>query len=143
MRCRSRAVSAMVSVALVMVCANAAWPQTRLSVHWEELTAADFRTAIHQAQGTCLLPFGILEKHGPHLPLGTDLQDVRHVALRAAEQGEKLAFARLGLLRTAGLDVSEAPDLLRQARDFQTRRGRNEATCPRIKPCQAQRPQID
>jgi len=67
----------MVSVALAMVCANAAWPQTRLSVHWEELTAADFRTAIHQAQGTCLLPFGILEKHGPHLPLGTDLQDVR------------------------------------------------------------------
>ena len=45
----------------------------KLSVHWEELTASDFREGIHRSQGTCLLPFGILEKHGPHLPLGTDL----------------------------------------------------------------------
>jgi creatinine amidohydrolase/Fe(II)-dependent formamide hydrolase-like protein len=33
----------------------------------EELTASDFREGVHRAQGTCLLPFGILEKHGPHL----------------------------------------------------------------------------
>jgi creatinine amidohydrolase len=61
-------------------------PQAKLSVHWEELTAADFREGIHRSQGTCLLPFGILEKHGPHLPLGTDLLDVRYAALHAAEQ---------------------------------------------------------
>src|SRR5271169_4015562 len=60
--------------------------QPKLSVHWEELTAADFREGIHRSQGTCLLPFGILEKHGPHLPLGTDLLDVRYAALHAAEQ---------------------------------------------------------
>jgi len=58
--------------------------QPKLSVHWEELTAADFREGIHRSQGTCLLPFGILEKHGPHLPLGTDLLDVRYAALHAA-----------------------------------------------------------
>jgi creatinine amidohydrolase len=92
MRRRACAVSAIVSFAVGLVCVNAAWPQTRLSVHWEELTAADFRTAIHQAQGTCLLPFGILEKHGPHLPLGTDLLDVRYVALHAAEQDYTLVF---------------------------------------------------
>ena len=57
----------------------------KLSVHWEELTASDFREGIHRSQGTCLLPFGILEKHGPHLPLGTDLLDVRYAALHAAE----------------------------------------------------------
>jgi creatinine amidohydrolase len=61
-------------------------PQAQLSVHWEELTAEDFRSAIEQSQGTCLLPFGILEKHGPHLPLGTDLLNVRHAALAAAEK---------------------------------------------------------
>jgi creatinine amidohydrolase len=61
-------------------------PQAKLSVHWEELTAADFREGIHRSQGTCLLPFGILEKHGPHLPIGTDLLDVRYAALHAAEQ---------------------------------------------------------
>ena len=64
----------------------------RLSVHWEELTAADFRTAITRAQGTCLLPFGIMEKHGPHLPLGNDLINVRYVSLHAAEQEFAVVF---------------------------------------------------
>ncbi len=66
--------------------------QTKLSVHWEELTAADFQSAIGQSKATCLLPFGILEKHGPHLPLGTDLLDVRYVALNAAQQEYALVF---------------------------------------------------
>ena len=66
--------------------------QVKLSVRWEELTAADFREAIHQSGGTCLLPFGILEKHGPHLPLGTDLLDVRYAALQAAGQEYAVVF---------------------------------------------------
>jgi creatinine amidohydrolase len=64
----------------------------RLSVHWEELTAADFREAITRAQGTCLLPFGIMEKHGPHLPLGNDLLNVRYAALHGAEQEYAVVF---------------------------------------------------
>jgi len=63
-----------------------------LSVHWEELTAADFVAAIHKSGGTCLLPFGIIEKHGPHLPLGTDLINVRYVATHAAEQEFAIVF---------------------------------------------------
>jgi creatinine amidohydrolase len=64
----------------------------KLPVHWEELTASDFREGIRRSQGTCLLPFGILEKHGPHLPLGTDLLDVRYTALHAAEQEYAVVF---------------------------------------------------
>jgi len=64
----------------------------QLSVHWEELTAADFKVAITRAQGTCLLPFGIMEKHGPHLPLGNDLLNVRYVALNAAQQEYAIVF---------------------------------------------------
>src|SRR5215470_17826483 len=64
----------------------------RLSVHWEELTAADFREGITRAQGTCLLPFGIMEKHGPHLPLGNDLLNVRYAATHAAEQEYAVEF---------------------------------------------------
>jgi creatinine amidohydrolase len=64
----------------------------KLSVHWEELTASDFREGIRRSQGTCVLPFGILEKHGPHLPLGTDLLDVRYAALHAAEQEYTVVF---------------------------------------------------
>jgi creatinine amidohydrolase len=66
--------------------------QVKLSVHWEELTAVDFREAIHRSGGTCLLPFGILEKHGPHLPLGTDLLNVRYAALHAAEREYAVVF---------------------------------------------------
>src|SRR5438477_6268015 len=68
------------------------WPQAKLSVHWEELTAGDFRNGIEKSQGTCLLPFGILEKHGPHLPLGTDLLNVRYVSLQAAQQEYAVVF---------------------------------------------------
>jgi creatinine amidohydrolase len=66
--------------------------QSKLSVKWEELTAVDFRDAIQQSKGTCLLPFGILEKHGPHLPLGTDLLNVRHASLHAAQQEFTVVF---------------------------------------------------
>ena len=66
--------------------------QNTLSVHWEELTGPDFITAIHQAQGVCLLPFGIIEKHGPHLPLGTDLINVRYLTEKAAQQEYAVVF---------------------------------------------------
>ncbi|MGB8325487.1 MAG: creatininase family protein [Candidatus Acidiferrum sp.] len=79
----------LVTLMLFAACADA---QTKLSTKWEELTAADFRDAITKAQGTCLLPFGILEKHGPHLPLGTDLLNVRYVAEHAAQQEYVVIF---------------------------------------------------
>ena len=67
-------------------------PQAKPSAHWEELTGADFIEGIKRSQGTCLLPFGILEKHGPHLPIGTDLLDVRYASLHAAEQEYAVVF---------------------------------------------------
>jgi creatinine amidohydrolase len=66
--------------------------QTKLSAKWEELSAAEFRQAIEQSKGTCLLPFGILEKHGPHLPLGTDLLNVRYASLHATEKEYAVVF---------------------------------------------------
>ena len=85
----------LLSMAVFLASTAAAQPpaaQGRLSVHWEELTAADFRDAITRAQGTCLLPFGIMEKHGPHLPLGNDLLNVRYAALHGAEQEYAVVF---------------------------------------------------
>ena len=66
--------------------------QEKLSARWEELTGPDFVKAIERSQGTCLLPFGILEKHGAHLPLGTDLLDVRYAALHAVEKEYAVVF---------------------------------------------------
>lgn len=64
----------------------------KLSTQWEELTGPDFVKAIAKAQGVCLLPFGILEKHGPHLPIGTDLINARWVALHSAAREYAVVF---------------------------------------------------
>jgi creatinine amidohydrolase len=79
---------------LALGVASACWAQgqTKLPAKWEELTAEEFRQAISKAQGTCLLPFGILEKHGPHLPLGTDLLNVRYVTEHAVQQEYAVIF---------------------------------------------------
>jgi len=65
---------------------------SELPVKWGELTAPDFIKAVDKSAGLCLIPIGVFEKHGPHLPLGTDLIDVREIALRAAKQEYALVF---------------------------------------------------
>ncbi|HUT45432.1 MAG TPA: creatininase family protein [Sedimentisphaerales bacterium] len=63
-----------------------------LPVKWGELTAPDFIKAVEKSGGVCLIPIGVFEKHGPHLPLRTDLIDVREIALRAAKKEYVLVF---------------------------------------------------
>lgn len=63
-----------------------------LPVKWEELTASDFVKAVGEARGVCVLPFGIIEKHGPAGPTGTDLIDVRYTSLMAARQEYAVVF---------------------------------------------------
>jgi creatinine amidohydrolase len=63
-----------------------------LPVRWEELTATDFVEAAERAKGVCALPIGVIEKHGPHLPLGTDVMAVREVSVRAAEREYVVVF---------------------------------------------------
>ena len=83
-------------VVLVLIAAAVAGAgaqeKSGLSAKWEELTGPDFISAIHQAQGVCLLPFGIIEKHGPHLPLGTDLINVRYATEHAAQEEYAVIF---------------------------------------------------
>ena len=82
------------SVLILAVSCSAATlsAQNKLSPKWEELTAPDFRDGVQQAKGTCLLPFGILEKHSQHLPLGTDLLNVRYASLQAVSQEYAVVF---------------------------------------------------
>ncbi len=79
-------------LALTTLIASCLQAQTKPSPKWEELTAGDFRLGIQQSKGVCLLPFGILEKHGPQLPLGTDLLNVRYASLHAVEQEYAVVF---------------------------------------------------
>ena len=63
-----------------------------LSIYYEELTAPDFVRALDRSAATCILPIGVLEKHGPHMPLGTDLLDARELAARAARKEYAVLF---------------------------------------------------
>ncbi|MDB4583136.1 creatininase family protein [Draconibacterium sp.] len=58
----------------------------------EEITAPDFVMAVEKSSKTCILPVGVLEKHGPHLPLGTDVYLAREYALRASKQDYTVVF---------------------------------------------------
>jgi creatinine amidohydrolase len=80
---------AILFTALLVPVASAQLP---LSVQWESLTSGDFVKAIEQSHGTCILPFGILEKHGQQLPLGTDLLNIRYVAINAAHKEFVVVF---------------------------------------------------
>ena len=84
--------SLVVPLFLGLLSVQVCWAQAGLPAKWEELTGPDFITAIHQSQGVCVLPFGILEKHGAHLPLGTDLLDVRFAVMNAVKQEYAVVF---------------------------------------------------
>ncbi|MDR0231168.1 MAG: creatininase family protein [Dysgonamonadaceae bacterium] len=64
----------------------------KLSTSWEELTASDFVSAVKQSEGVCVLPMGVIEKHGAHLPLGTDVYTAREISFRAAEKEYCIVF---------------------------------------------------
>ncbi|HDQ70644.1 MAG TPA: creatininase family protein [Chloroflexi bacterium] len=60
-------------------------------MQWEELTSADFAKAV-QETGVCVIALGVVEKHGDHLPLGTDYLNGQAIACRAAEIEPAVVF---------------------------------------------------
>lgn len=63
-----------------------------LSYRMEDLTSPDFVKAVALSGGVCVVPLGIIEKHGPHLPLGTDLYEAREFATRAVQKEYAVVF---------------------------------------------------
>jgi creatinine amidohydrolase len=63
-----------------------------LPSRWDELTASDWPKAQEKAAYTCVLPIGILEKHGPHAPIGADLIKVREWSARATKREYAVVF---------------------------------------------------
>jgi len=73
---------------LLVTVASAQNPPCR----WDELTASDWPRALEKSSRTCILPIGILEKHGPHAPIGSDLIQVREWAARATKKEYAVVF---------------------------------------------------
>src|SRR5512137_2131457 len=61
-------------------------------MRWEELTGDEFPKAVRQAEGVCLLPLSCIERHGHHLPLGTDMFIGRELCNRAAALEPAIIF---------------------------------------------------
>jgi len=61
-------------------------------MRWEDLTAAEFAKFAKKCGGVCVLAAGCIEKHGNHLPLGTDFLNGHRIAELAAEREEALVF---------------------------------------------------
>ncbi len=64
-------------------------------MRWEELSGEEFEIAVEKCRGVCILPIGVLEYHGPHLPLGTDLYRAYHVACEVAAVEPAIVFPAL------------------------------------------------
>lgn len=63
-----------------------------LPLFWDQLTSPDFKKAVEKAQGVCIIPIGVLEKHGAQLPLGTDVIRAHEMCKRAAGQEYAIIF---------------------------------------------------
>ena len=59
---------------------------------WENLREEEFEEAIKESGGVCILPVGCLEKHGQHLPVGTDVIHITEIAKKAAEKEPVMFF---------------------------------------------------
>jgi creatinine amidohydrolase len=103
----------------LLLCAIPATAQLRLPVQWEELTGPEFVQAINRAGGTCMLPVGILEKHGPHLPIGTDLLNVRKASIDAAQQEYAVVFPQYYFAQI--FEAKQEPGTVAYSLDLQLR----------------------
>ncbi|WP_291767008.1 creatininase family protein [Caldivirga sp. UBA161] len=70
-------------------------------MHWWELTWPDFEKA---DKSIALLPTGIVEAHGPHLPLGTDALMATYIAEEAAKRTNALLLPTVWYGNTYVLD---------------------------------------
>ncbi len=59
---------------------------------WENLREEEFEGAIERSGRLCIIPLGCLEKHGQHLPMGTDSYIAKTITEKASEQEEVMIF---------------------------------------------------
>ncbi len=61
-------------------------------MRWEELTGDRFAEAVKECEGVCLIALSVVERHGHHLPLGTDMYEGRGILERTAKLEPVILF---------------------------------------------------
>lgn len=51
-----------------------------METRWAYTTSENFTSLIDESKGVCVIPMGCLEKHGTHLPVGTDIIQASRMA---------------------------------------------------------------
>ena len=86
---------------------------------WENLREEEFAPAIEKSNKVCVVPIGCIEKHGQHLPVGTDTQTCYYIAKEAAKIEPVVVFPGLYFGDLCGLymwkgTISFSSELLQQ-----------------------------
>jgi creatinine amidohydrolase len=61
-------------------------------MRWEELTGDRFAEAVEECQGVCLMALSVIERHGRHMALGTDMVEGRGLLDRVAKLEPVILF---------------------------------------------------
>jgi len=56
-----------------------------METRWLYRTSENFHELVEASGGVCVIPMGCVEKHGLHLPLGTDIIHTSHIAYEASK----------------------------------------------------------
>ena len=70
---------------------------------WQNLKATEFPEAVKKAKGVCVIPLGAMEKHGPHMPVGSDNIIAERTTILAAEKEPVVVFPTFHFGQVNGL----------------------------------------
>lgn len=60
-----------------------------------ELTTPELSAYLKSSVGTCYIPAGCVESHGPHMPIGTDTMIAKAFSLRMAQETNGIVFPEI------------------------------------------------
>lgn len=63
-----------------------------METRWLYTTSEAFETLRNESKGTCIIPMGCVEKHGLHLPLGTDILQASYITYMASQMETVCVF---------------------------------------------------
>lgn len=70
---------------------------------WKEMRQEEFEPAIKATNGLCIIPLGSLERHGEHLPVGSDIFEAEIIVKRVAELEPVVVFPTFDFGDVCGL----------------------------------------
>lgn len=63
-----------------------------METRWLYTTSENFESLRKESKDTCIIPMGCVEKHGLHLPLGTDILQASHITYMASQMETVCVF---------------------------------------------------